>query len=57
MNSDESLRYLINFGGDMYGYGGWKVGLESPFASDEVIGTLMLDDGFFACSAGTKRKW
>jgi thiamine biosynthesis lipoprotein ApbE len=50
-------RYLINFWGDMYGRGGWTVGLESPFASDEVIGTLFLDDHFLACSAGTRRKW
>jgi thiamine biosynthesis lipoprotein ApbE len=50
-------RYLINFGGDMYGRGGWKVGLESPFASDEVIGTIILDDHFLACSAGTRRAW
>jgi thiamine biosynthesis lipoprotein len=33
------------------------VGLESPFASDEVIGTILLEDDFLACSAGTKRKW
>jgi FAD:protein FMN transferase len=51
------LRYLINFGGDMYGRGGWTVGLESPFATDEVIGTYILDDGFLACSAWTRRKW
>lgn len=53
----EYPRYLINFGGDIYGIGGWKVWLESPFASDEVIGTITLDDTFIACSAGTKRKW
>lgn len=50
-------RFLINFGWDMYGCGGWKVGLESPFAPDEVIGTYMLDDAFLSCSAWTKRKW
>ncbi len=50
-------RFLINFGGDMYGKGIWNVGLESPFASDEIIGTISLDDLFLACSAGTKRKW
>ena len=50
-------RYLINFWWDMYGCGGWKVGLESPFASDEVIGTSVLDDIFLACSAWTRRKW
>ena len=50
-------RFLINFGGDMYGRGRWMIGLESPFASDEVIGTLILDDHFLACSAGTRRKW
>ncbi len=50
-------RFLINFGGDMYGRGSWQVGLESPFASDEVIGLISLDDHYFACSAGTKRKW
>lgn len=41
----------------MYGRGGWDIGLESPFASDEVIGTIILDDLFLACSAGTRRKW
>ncbi len=41
----------------MYGKGIWNVGLESPFASDEIIGTISLDDLFLACSAGTKRKW
>lgn len=55
--SKVNTRYLINFGWDMYGCGGWKVGLESPFTSDEVIGTYILDDGFLACSAWTKRKW
>lgn len=50
-------QYLINFWWDMYGRGSWKVGLESPFASDEVIGTLILDDVFLACSAPTRRKW
>jgi thiamine biosynthesis lipoprotein len=52
-----SNKYLINFGGDMYGRGEWNIGLESPFASDEVIGTIGLNDLFLACSAGTKRKW
>ena len=33
------------------------MGLESPFASDEIIGTSVLDGKFLACSAGTKRKW
>jgi FAD:protein FMN transferase len=55
MNQD--ARYLINFGWDMYGCGGWKVGLESPFAPDEIIWTYVLDDGFLACSAWTRRKW
>lgn len=50
-------RFLINFGGDMYGRVGWTVGLESPFAADEFIGTISLDDQFLACSAGTRRKW
>lgn len=50
-------RFLINFGGDLYGRGNWEVGLESPFASDEVIGTIILYDDFFACSSGSKRKW
>lgn len=52
-----TFRYLINFGWDMYGCGGWRVGLESPFASDEIIGTYIFDSEFLACSAGTKRKW
>jgi thiamine biosynthesis lipoprotein len=50
-------RFLINFGGDLYGRGDWNVWLESPFAPDEIIGTICLDDIFFACSAWTKRKW
>lgn len=50
-------RYLINFGWDLYGKWGWKVGLESPFAPDEAIGILELEDDFLACSAGTKRRW
>ena len=50
-------RFLINFGGDMYGRGGWNIGLESPFAPDEVVGTLYLDDLYVACSAPTRRKW
>ena len=41
----------------MYGRGGWKIGLESPFALDEVIGTIDLVDDSLACSAGTRRKW
>ena len=50
-------RYLINFWWDMYGMWAWKVGLESPFVSDEAIGTIVLDSFSFACSAGTRRKW
>ncbi|MDD2693579.1 MAG: FAD:protein FMN transferase [Candidatus Gracilibacteria bacterium] len=50
-------RFLINFGGDLFGRGGWKVGLESPFSSEEIVGTYILDESFLACSAGTKRKW
>lgn len=50
-------RYLINFGWDMYGRWGWKVWLESPFVSDELIWTFLLTDTFLACSAGNKRKW
>jgi thiamine biosynthesis lipoprotein ApbE len=50
-------RFLVNFGWDFYGKWGWRVWLESPSASDEVIGTHILDDGFLACSAGTRRKW
>lgn len=33
------------------------MGLESPFTADEVIGTIVLEDDFLACSAGTRRKW
>jgi thiamine biosynthesis lipoprotein ApbE len=50
-------RYLINFGWDLYGRGGWRVGLESPFSADEVIGIHILEDSFLACSAWTRRKW
>ncbi len=50
-------KFLINFWGDMYGRGEWTIWLESPFASDEVIGTIVLVDHFLACSAGTRRAW
>ena len=50
-------RFLINFGGDIYGKGGWTIGLESPFSSEEIIGTITLDDHHLASSAGTRRKW
>ncbi len=52
-----TARYLINFWWDLYGKWWWKVGLESPFASDEVIWVIDLEDDFLACSAWTKRKW
>ncbi len=48
---------LIDFGGDLYGHGAWKVWLENPFALDEVIGTIILSNQFFACSSGVKRQW
>lgn len=50
-------RFLINFWGDFYGRGGWNIGLESPFASDEIIGTISLENDFLACSAPTRRRW
>jgi FAD:protein FMN transferase len=50
-------KYLINFGGDIYGYGMWKVGLENPYNTEEAIGIIDLKDGFLACSSGSKRKW
>lgn len=50
-------RYLIDFWGDLYGYGGWKVWLENPHVLEEIIGVLLLDDIFLACSSGSKRKW
>jgi FAD:protein FMN transferase len=50
-------RFLVNFGWDFYGKWVWTIWLESPFASDEIIGTHILDDGFLACSAWTRRKW
>ena len=33
------------------------MGLESPSASDDVIGIISLEDHFLACSAGTRRAW
>ena len=54
---DAYPRFLINFGGDIYGRGGWNIGLESPFTPDEVVGTLYLDDLYVACSAPTRRRW
>ena len=53
----EFPRFLINFGWDLYGRWWWKIWLESPFVNDEVIGTIILDDHFLACSSGTKRRW
>ncbi len=50
-------RYLIDFGGDIYGRGWWQVGLENPNNLEEAIGILSLQDSFFACSSGSKRKW
>ncbi len=50
-------RFLINFWWDLYGNKEWKVWLESPFSSDEAIGIYILQNTYFACSAGTKRKW
>lgn len=50
-------RYLINFGGDMYGKGAWKIGLEHPEDHKTIIGTIILDNLYLACSAGGKRKW
>jgi thiamine biosynthesis lipoprotein ApbE len=49
--------FLINFWWDLSARGEWKIGLENPFSLDEIIGTKIITDGFFACSAGTKRKW
>lgn len=54
---EDFSRFLINFWWDMYGKGNWKIGLESPFIGDEVIGTYILDDAYLACSAPTRRKW
>ena len=48
---------MVDFGGDMYARGGWEIGLENPHNLEEVIGTMTLDDGFFACSSWAKRKW
>ncbi len=50
-------RYLIDFWGDLYGVWGFKIWLENPHELDEVIGVIVLDDTFLACSSGSKRKW
>lgn len=50
-------RFLIDFGWDLSGKWSWKVWLENPFALDEAIGVMILDDEFLACSSGAKRKW
>jgi thiamine biosynthesis lipoprotein len=50
-------RYIIDFGGDIYGKWWWQVGLENPDNIEEAIGILTLHDGYFACSSGVKRKW
>ncbi len=50
-------RYLIDFGGDIYGKWWWQVGLENPDNIEEAIGIIVLQDGYIACSSGSKRKW
>jgi FAD:protein FMN transferase len=50
-------KFLIDFGSDLWAHGTWKVWLENPFALDEVIGTIFLEDWFFACSSWAKRTW
>ena len=48
--------FLLDFGGDMIGYGGYEIGLENPFDLSQVIGTINLDGFAIASSNGMKRK-
>lgn len=48
--------FLVDFWGDMYGRGGYKVGLENPFDLEQVIGTITIDGFAVAASNGKKRK-
>lgn len=47
--------FLLDFGGDMIGKGGYEVWLENPFDLTQVIGTIVVDDCALASSNGAKR--
>ena len=48
--------FLIDFGGDIIGYGGYEVWLENPFDLWQIIGKITVDGFAVASSNGTKRK-
>jgi thiamine biosynthesis lipoprotein len=50
-------KYLINFWWDMYGIGGWKIGLENPNNFEEAVGIIELHWMYLACSSWSRRKW
>lgn len=51
--------FLIDASGDMYHYGQQEhiIGLENPYASDEIIGTMLLKNGALCASATNRRRW
>ena len=50
-------RYLVDFGGDLYGRGGWDVALEHPADPSVAVGTVRLDGGFLCASSGLRRRF
>ena len=54
---DGVKRLLVDFGGDIYGRGGWDVALEHPSDPTLAIGTIRLNDGYFCASSGMRRRF
>lgn len=50
-------RFLVDFGGDLYGRGGWDVALEHPADPACAVGTVRLDGGFLCASSGLRRRF
>lgn len=50
-------RCLVDFGGDLYGRGGWDVALEHPADPTCAVGTVRLDGGFLCASSGLRRRF
>ena len=48
---------LVDFGGDIYGRGGWDIALEHPHDPTLAIGTVHLTDGYFCASSGLRRRF
>ena len=53
-----SRNLILDFGGDLYIKGDpQKIALQNPFVQDEAIGTIVLQNQFFAASSGNFRTW